>query len=265
MGTRVGIPGRGSCTRVKALLPERLCVLCVPEPGRGAVASDLPHDSTALSTDPRGGPGCGGDSGPMPGPALGRPASSPGRSHRAGPACPREAGLGTLWPPYPRRSLLAPPPSLHSPRSPQRRSRSSPGRGTIPTPPPRPAGPAPDFRWRHFRRGERLRRAGVRGGSQTNSARGSSGVRRWLRWTGGGGAGFLTCSPRPVETVGGRRPGGEERRPRGPTWEAELRVWPMPGFPPFESLLWFTHVGEGGNPLSSCWYSGEVEGVLDFG
>lgn len=130
------------------------------------------------------------------GPCPARPsASSPGRSHRARPTRPPDAAA-TL----PSGAALRPPPSFRLPRRPRSRSPSSAGCGNVPATPPRPPGPALRLPSRHFRQGVWPRRAGARGGSETNSAPGSCG-RRWrLRWA--GGRGVSTCSLQPVETVG---------------------------------------------------------------
>lgn len=138
----MGSPGRGGCggRRPRSRSTAGAFVSLSQSPAPRLVSS---RRTRQLSADPRGAPRCGGDGGSMPCPALGRPAASPGRPHRAGPARPREAGLRARRPPYPRRPLRAPPPPLHLPHRPQRRSPGSGGRGTIAPPPPRPAGPAP--------------------------------------------------------------------------------------------------------------------------
>lgn len=101
----------------------------------------------------------------------------PGRSHGAGRARPRSPGRPARWPPYPRpRLLLTHRAGLSAAcRDPDA---AEPSRRRPLGPPDPPTG----FRWRHFRRGVWLRCAGARGGSETNSARGSSAPRWRRRW-----------------------------------------------------------------------------------
>lgn len=175
-----------------------------------------PLTTRPLPPDPRGARSCGGDSESVPCPALG---AAPPRGTRT----PWRGSLRTRRPPYPRRPLRARL-RLFTYRDALRAARRAPGDAEPSR--QRPLGrpdPPSGFRCRHFRRAVQPQRAGVRGGSETNSARGSSGARWRRRWAGGGGSGGVsTCSARPVETVGGRPPRGEEQRLRGPTCWAGL-------------------------------------------
>ena len=157
----------------------------------------------------------------LPGPEA--PSRTPKRSHSAGPASPREAGLPTRRPPYPRRPLPAPPPPLHLRPPPsaqlagQRRQRNHPDNA------PSAAGPAlrlpvASLPLRGCGRGAQAREV-----SEANSVRGSSSGRWQLCWAGGGGD--STCSPRPVETVGGRWLRGKGRCPRVRPRRLGLRGW----------------------------------------
>ena len=125
----------------------------------------------------------------LPGPALRAP--SPGFravSIALRPARSREAGLPVRQPPpYPQRPLPAPSPLLHLQPPPPplalltRLSRQRNHRDN--TAPPTALGrrhPPSGFRLRHFRQEVWSRRAGARGASEANSARGSPGGRRRL-------------------------------------------------------------------------------------
>lgn len=122
----------------------------------------------------------------LPGPALRAP--SPGFravSIALRPARSREAGLPVRQPPpYPQRPLPAPSPLLHLQPPPPpsalltRLSRQRNHRDN--TAPPTALGrrhPPSGFRLRHFRQEVWSRRAGARGASEANSARGSPGGR----------------------------------------------------------------------------------------
>lgn len=218
-GTRVRFPGRGSCRRRRPRSRSTTGLLC---PGARARRRGwlTPSPPTALPRPSRrpelrrrrrvharpGSRAPGLLSGPLhrAGPApLARPASGPGAHLTPGGRSVPRLHLFTY-----RDALRA------AGRAP---GDAEPSRQ-------RPLGrpdPPSGFRCRHFRPAVQPHRAGVRGGSETNSARGSSGARWRRRWAGGGdGGGDCTCSPRPVETVGGRPPRGEEQRLGGPTWEA---------------------------------------------
>lgn len=138
-------------------------------------------------------------------PTAPRWAPTPSRGRPPGPAAtyPRPA------PPAPLHLPPPPPPSapLAGPRGPRNHPDNPPLAGGIRL--RLPGTSLPPGAW--------SLRAGARGGPEAGSAPGRSGGRRLRRRAGGC---VSTCSPRPVETVGGLGLRGEGRRPRGPAQEA---------------------------------------------